>query len=107
MAEKRSSLVEDPSDREIVITRVLDAPRELVWSAWTDPEQVVQWWGPKGFTNPVCKFDVRVGGSIYVEMRAPDGTVYPMFGEYKEILEPEKLVFISGALADLRTFSTS
>ena len=57
----------------MVITRVFDAPRELVWKAWTDPKYVMQWWGPKGFTAPVCKIDFRVGGKFLCCMRAPDG----------------------------------
>ena len=57
----------------MVVTRVFDAPRELVWKAWTDPKYVMQWWGPKGFTAPVCKMDFRVGGKFLCCMRAPDG----------------------------------
>jgi uncharacterized protein YndB with AHSA1/START domain len=83
----------DTKDREIVITRVFDAPRELVWKAWTDPEHVVRWWGPNGFTNPVCEVDARVGGAWRIVMRAPDGREYPCGGIYREISEPERLVF--------------
>jgi len=57
----------------MVVTRVFDAPRELVWKAWTDPQYVMQWWGPKDFTAPVCKMDFRVGGKFLCCMRAPDG----------------------------------
>jgi uncharacterized protein YndB with AHSA1/START domain len=81
---------------DLVITRVFDAPRELVWKAWT--ERLAQWWGPRGFTNPVCKVDVRPGGAIRIDMRGPDGTVYPMMGVYQEVAEPERLVFTSSAL---------
>jgi uncharacterized protein YndB with AHSA1/START domain len=84
--------------QELVITRVFDAPRSLVFKAWTDPEHVAQWWGPHGFTNPVCELDVRPGGAIRIHMRQPDGTVYPMTGVYQEIVEPERLVFTSAAL---------
>ncbi len=87
-----------PSDREVVITRVLDAPRGLVFKAWTDPAQLAQWWGPHGFTNPVCQADARPGGAIRIDMRGPEGTVYPMTGVYREIVEPERLVFTSAAL---------
>jgi uncharacterized protein YndB with AHSA1/START domain len=83
---------------DLVLERIFDAPRELVWKAWTNPAQLAQWWGPKCFTNPVCRADVRPGGEIYVEMRAPDGTVYPMSGRYHEIVKPERIVFSSGAL---------
>ena len=55
----------------MVVTRIFDAPRELVWKAWTDPQYVMQWWGPKGFTAPVCKIDFRVGGKFLCCMRSP------------------------------------
>src|SRR5579863_642722 len=84
--------------KEVKITRILNAPRELVFSAWTDAKHLAKWWGPAGFTNPVCRADVRPGGKIYIEMTSPDGTVYPMNGMFKEIIKPEKIVFISGAL---------
>jgi uncharacterized protein YndB with AHSA1/START domain len=83
---------------DLTITRVFDAPRELVFKAWTDTAHVAQWWGPKGFTNPVCEMDVRVGGAIRIHMRAPNGVVYPMTGVFKEISVPERLVFVSSAL---------
>ena len=86
------------AEREITITRVFDAPRAMVFKAWTDPKQIAQWWGPKGFTNPICEFDARVGGAIRVHMRAPDGNVYPMGGEVREIVPPERLVFTNNAL---------
>ncbi len=57
----------------MVVTRVFDAPRALVWKAWTDPQYVMQWWGPKGFTAPFCKIDFRVGGKFLCCMRSPDG----------------------------------
>lgn len=85
-------------EQELVLTRVIDAPRELVFKAWTDPKQVAQWWGPRGFTNPVCDLDVRPGGAIRIHMRGPDGTVYPMTGVYQEVVEPERIVFTSAAL---------
>jgi len=85
---------------EVNFTRVFDAPRRLVFKAWTDPKRVAQWWGPTGFTNPRCELDVRPGGAIRIDMRAPDGTVYPMSGVYQEIVEPERLVFTSIALDD-------
>ena len=84
--------------REITITRVFDAPRALVFKAWTDASEVAQWWGPKGFTNPVCELDVRVGGAIRIHMRSPDGSVYPMKGEFCEIVPPERLVFTNIAV---------
>jgi uncharacterized protein YndB with AHSA1/START domain len=85
-------------DRDLVFTRVFDAPRSLVFKAWTDPTHVAQWWGPHGFTNPVCELDVRPGGALRIHMRGPDATVYPMTGVYREIAEPERIVFTSAAL---------
>src|SRR5277367_5272896 len=84
--------------KEFVITREFDAPRELVFKAWTDPKHLAQWWGPRGFTNPVCDWDARPGKAIHVVMRAPNGVDYPMGGEFREIVAPERLVFTSGAL---------
>src|SRR3977135_4411964 len=75
------------AQREVTITRVFDAPRALVFKMWTDPKYMAQWWGPHGFTNPVCELDARVGGAILIHMRAPDGTVHPMTGTFREIVE--------------------
>jgi uncharacterized protein YndB with AHSA1/START domain len=83
---------------DLVLTRVLGAPGATVFKAWTDPRRFAQWWGPHGFTNPVCELDVRPGGAMRVHMRAPDGTVYPMTGTYREVVEPDRLVFTSAAL---------
>ena len=83
---------------DLVLTRVFDALRELVFKAWTDPKIVAQWWGPHRFTNPVCELDPRPGGAIRIHMRGPDGTVYPMTGVYQEVVEPERIVFTSAAL---------
>jgi uncharacterized protein YndB with AHSA1/START domain len=88
----------ESSKWDLVLTRTFDAPRELMFQAWTDPKHVALWWGPDGFTNPVCQVDARVGGEIRIDMRAPDGVVYPMSGRFEEIAEPERLVFISSAL---------
>ena len=86
------------AEREITITRLFDARRALVFKAWTDAAQLAQWWGPKGFTNPVCEIDARVGGALRIHMRAPDGCVYPMKGEIRELVPPERLVFTNIAL---------
>src|SRR3977135_4472632 len=64
----------------MVVTRVFDAPRALVWKAWTDPKYVMQWWGPKGFTAPFCEMDFRVGGKFLCCMRTPDGQEFWMVG---------------------------
>jgi uncharacterized protein YndB with AHSA1/START domain len=86
------------AEREITITRSFDAPRALVFKAWTDAKVLAQWWGPKGFTNPRCEFEAKVGGVIRIDMRAPDGAIYPMQGEVREIVPPERLVFTNMAL---------
>jgi uncharacterized protein YndB with AHSA1/START domain len=88
------------AEREVTITRVFDAPRALVFEAWTDAEQLAQWWGPKDFTNPVCEIDARVGGAIRIHMRAPDGNIYPMKGVFREIVFSERLVFSNIAIDD-------
>lgn len=77
---------------EFRIERVLDAPRQLVWNAWTTPELVMQWWGPEYFTSPTCKIDLRVGGHFVYCMRGPDGTDYWNGGIYRELVPIEKLV---------------
>lgn len=77
---------------EIEITRIFDAPRELVWKTWTEPERVKRWWGPKNFTAPVCKIDLRAGGSYLSCMRSPEGQDYWSTGVYREIVEPERIV---------------
>jgi uncharacterized protein YndB with AHSA1/START domain len=79
--------------RELTIERVFDAPRELVFQAWTRPEQLVQWWGPRGFTVPICEMELRAGGKFRFVMRGPDGKDYPFQGTYLEIVEPERIVF--------------
>ncbi len=88
----RTDTATGASRPELVLTRVFDAPRDLVFNAWTDPRHVVRWWGPHGFTNPVCEVHARPGGAIRIHMRGPDGTVYPMRGEFREIVPPERLV---------------
>src|SRR5258707_14832773 len=77
------NMVNEPE--RMVITRGFDAPRGLVWKAWTDPKYVMQGWGPKGFTAPVCKMDFRVGGKFLYCMRTPDGQEGWNGGEYHEI----------------------
>lgn len=84
---------------ELVLTRVFDAPRERVWKAWTEPEEVMRWWGPKGFTAPSAEIDLRVGGKYLYCMRAPDGKDYWSTGVYREIVPMTKLV-ASDSFAD-------
>src|SRR5262245_40736622 len=78
---------------EVTLTRTFNAPRALVWKAWTDPQIVARWWGPKNFANPVCEMDVRVRGRTLIPMQAADGSVHPMTGVFDEVAEPECLVF--------------
>jgi uncharacterized protein YndB with AHSA1/START domain len=80
------------NSEELVITRIIDAPRELVWKAWTEPERMKKWWGPKIFTSPVCKIDLRIGGKYLFCMRDKEGKDYWSTGVYKEIVAPERLV---------------
>jgi uncharacterized protein YndB with AHSA1/START domain len=84
--------------RELTLTRLIDAPRALVFQAWTDPQHLAQWWGPQGFTNPVCEVDLRPGGAIRIDMRGPDGSIYPLRGVFREVVAPERLVFTNDAL---------
>jgi uncharacterized protein YndB with AHSA1/START domain len=79
-------------EQALVITRTFDAPRELVWKAWSDPAHVMRWWGPKGFTTPVCKMDFRVGGTWFSCMRSPEGQDFWGIGVYQEIVPMERIV---------------
>ncbi|MFZ5522801.1 MAG: SRPBCC domain-containing protein [Pseudomonadota bacterium] len=84
------------ADREMVITRIVDAPRELVWEAMTNPKHVVNWWGPNGFTNTLEKMDFRVGGVWKHVMHGPDGKDYPNFSTFTAIVKPERIEFSHG-----------
>ena len=77
---------------ELVITRIFNAPRELVWKAWTEPEHCMRWWGPKNFTTPHCQIDFRVGGQYLSCMRSPEGQDFWSGGAYLEIVPLEKIV---------------
>jgi uncharacterized protein YndB with AHSA1/START domain len=79
------------SDLELVITRVIAAPRERLFQAWT--QHLPQWWGPHGMTTPVCEMDLRTGGIFRTVMRAPDGSEYPTKGVFLEVVPPERIVF--------------
>ena len=92
----KNNLSEETADREIVITREFNAPRELVWEAMTNPKHVVNWWGPRGFSTTIEKMDFRVGGVWQHVMRGPDGVNYPNKSIFKEIVAPEKIVFSHG-----------
>jgi uncharacterized protein YndB with AHSA1/START domain len=79
--------------KTLAIKHTFDANREVVWQAWTDPMQFAEWWSPDGFTVPVCELDVQPNGKLRVDMKGPDGTIYPSVGVYKEVIEPERLSF--------------
>lgn len=87
------------TEQALVIERVLDAPREKVWQAWTDPEQIKKWWGPKGFTAPSIQSDFREGGTYHWAMQSPDGQVYWSTGTFHEIVPQERLV-VTDSFAD-------
>src|SRR5918992_1986522 len=84
--------VTTPSDREIAMTRVFDAPRHLVFDAWTKPELLKRWMGPHGWSLVVCEIDLRVGGAYRFVGRGPDGTDMGWGGVYREVVPPERLV---------------
>lgn len=90
----------EPTEYNMTIRRTFNAPRERVFEAWTDPEQIQQWWGPEGFTIPHCEMDVRPGGDFRIDMEAPDGTIYPDEGTFHEVVEPERLVITSRAFEE-------
>lgn len=94
MAETTSTAndAKNVEEKELVIERIFDAPRELVWRAWTEPDLMMRWWGPKGFTSPVCTIDLRVGGVYHNCMRSPDGKDYWTTGVYREIVTYERIV---------------
>lgn len=89
---KQTGSTSTQSDREIIITRVFNASRELVFKAWTEPKHIEQWWGPEGFTTRVTEMDLRPGGQWRYVMIGPDGTEYPAKGVFREIVPPERIV---------------
>jgi uncharacterized protein YndB with AHSA1/START domain len=84
----------DAADRDLVVMRIFDASRDLVFKAWTEAERLARWWGPNGFTMLACNIDLRIGGAFHYGMRAPNG--HEMWGKwvFREIVAPERLVFI-------------
>ena len=81
----------EPADRVLVITRTFDAPRALVFKAWTDPQHLVRWWGPQNFKVVSCEMDVRTGGSFRVHSRSSEGSNHYLQGTYREVVAPERL----------------
>ena len=92
MATEKSNPTVESAEQKLVITRIFDAPREMVFKAWTDPAQAMCWWGPKDFTVPFLEIDLRVGGKYLYCMRSPEGKDYWSTGIYREITPPERLV---------------
>src|SRR5690349_14910498 len=93
---KRNDLTTTDEDRDIVITRLLSAPRELVFDVWTDPKHLIQWWGPNGFTNTFEPIEIKPGGVWRFIMHGPDGVDYPNFIRFREVVKPEKISFSHG-----------
>jgi uncharacterized protein YndB with AHSA1/START domain len=90
-----------PSDEPIfIVDREIDAPPELVWKMYTQPEHMVHFWGPNGSTLPVCKVDLRVGGVWFYTMRMPDGNEFSVSSVYTEIVEPQRIAFRDGPKGD-------
>jgi NADPH2:quinone reductase len=99
MGKTKSRPPKQATDQALVITRVFDASPSLVFKAWTEPERIMQWWGPKGFTTPVCTIDLRPGGVHHYCMRSPEGQTLCARGIYREIVEPQRIVY-TDAFAD-------
>jgi len=86
--------------KELVITKIIDAPREVVFKTWINQNLMAQWFGPKNYTTPICVLDAQPDGDMYLEMEDPDGNRYPMKGTFEEIEEPERIVFTASAFED-------
>lgn len=94
--------INDIYKNDFSIYKNIQADKQIIFKAWTDPVHVRQWWGPYHFTNPVCQMNVRIGGRFRIEMTAPDGAVFPMHGIFHEIVFASKLVFTIIAFKDER-----
>jgi len=90
-----ATVLKNPPVSEVLIERTFDAPVALVWKCWTESKHLAAWWGPRHFTNPKCTVDARVGGEMNIVMRGPNGTDYPMIGEFTEVVANKKLVFVA------------
>jgi hypothetical protein len=90
---EKNTKMDNTSDMELLVTRTLIAPRDLVWEAWTNPEHIKKWWGPFGFTNTIKKMEVKSGGVWEFIMHGPDGVDFKNKSIYKEIIKPERIVF--------------
>jgi uncharacterized protein YndB with AHSA1/START domain len=102
--KQQNDVIEDASEREIIIKRLINAPRELVFEAWTDPKHMDVWWGPNGFQNTTHSFEFKVGGTWNFTMRGPYGD-FPSTIVYEEIVRPERIVYThSGVFKAIITF---
>ena len=81
------------ADRELILTRTLNAPVELIWEMWTNPEHIANWWGPNGFTNTITKMDIRPGGEWDLVMHGPDGTDFINNSVFREVIVNKKIVY--------------
>jgi uncharacterized protein YndB with AHSA1/START domain len=97
----KNSLDLEQDPRALIGTRVFDAPRDLVWEAWTDPKHLAQWWGPDGFTTTTGAFDMRPGGVWRFVMHGPDGRDYQNRITFDEIVKPERIVYHHGGGGDV------
>jgi uncharacterized protein YndB with AHSA1/START domain len=100
------SLADGSSERDMVLSRLFDAPANLVFEAWSKPEMLARWWGPRNFTLPVCEIDFRTGGAYRMVMRDPEGREYPFHGTYREIVENERIVFTAKIAPDIEVLTT-
>ncbi|MGO9607661.1 MAG: SRPBCC domain-containing protein [Candidatus Binataceae bacterium] len=88
-----TNTITEPAERVLVITRVFDAPRSLVFKAWTQPDHLLRWWGPRGYTTSISEMDVRPGGAYRFRMRSGEGIDHYWYGVFREIVEPERIVW--------------
>jgi uncharacterized protein YndB with AHSA1/START domain len=108
MIKKVIEMATNEGKKDLKITRVFDAPRELVWKAWTDEKQIAKWWGPRGVTNPTCVWDAKPKGKISIIMLAGKelgnfaGQKWPMAGTFREVTPQSRIVFVSNALDDVK-----
>jgi uncharacterized protein YndB with AHSA1/START domain len=106
MENTRTATVTMPSEREIVIRRAFDAPRTVVFEAWTKAEHVAQWWDPSGAPLAVCEIDLRQNGAFRFVNRGPDGTRHPFTGKYRDIVAPARLVFTTRSPSGAESIGT-
>jgi uncharacterized protein YndB with AHSA1/START domain len=105
---RNRTIFSTPSDRELVITRTFDAPRSLVWAAFTDPKHLPNWHtGPEGFTMPVCEIDLRPGGSWHYVWRNRQGREFGAAGTYREVDPPKRIVYVTSVNGEEQTSTTT